>query len=56
MEHKCQYCGAPLPEDAAFCHCCARSQITKKAMLPPEKHPRGFVRRPPRQSAQAFCW
>ena len=39
MEHKCQYCGAPLPEDAAFCHCCAKSQITKKVMLPPEKHP-----------------
>ena len=36
---KCQYCGAPLPEDAAFCHCCAKSQITKKAMLPPEKQP-----------------
>ena len=39
MEHKCQYCGAPLPEDAAFCHCCAKSQITKKVMLPPEKQP-----------------
>lgn len=37
MEHKCQYCGAPLPEDAAFCPCCAKSQITKKPMLPPEK-------------------
>ncbi len=37
MEHKCQYCGAPLSEDAAFCPCCAKSQITKKPMLPPEK-------------------
>ena len=37
MEHKCQYCGAPLPEGAAFCPCCAKSQITKKTMLPPEK-------------------
>ena len=37
MEHKCLYCGAPLPEDAAFCHCCARSQRGKRPFLPPRR-------------------
>ena len=40
MEHKCLYCGAPLPEGAFFCHCCARSQGQKRLFLPPRRHRR----------------
>jgi len=40
MEHKCLYCGTPLPEDAAFCHCCARSQSKKRPFLPPKRRRR----------------
>lgn len=37
MEKKCVYCGAPLPGDASFCHCCARSQQEKRLFLPPRR-------------------
>lgn len=37
MDHKCVYCGAPLPDGASFCHCCARSQLRKKPMDPPRR-------------------
>lgn len=40
MEKKCVYCGAPLPGDAAFCHCCARSQSGKRPFLPPKRRRR----------------
>ncbi len=40
MEKKCVYCGAPLPGDAAFCHCCARTQNGKRLFLPPNRHRR----------------
>ena len=51
MEKKCIYCGAPLPEGAAFCHCCAKNQLSKKAMRPPLPH----VRRLFRTAALAVC-
>lgn len=40
MEKKCVYCGAPLPGDASFCHCCARSQQEKRLFLPPRRRRR----------------
>ena len=40
MEKKCVYCGASLPGDAAFCHCCTRSQQEKRLFLPPKRHRR----------------
>ena len=40
MEKKCVYCGASLPGDAAFCHCCAGSQRQKRLFLPPKRHRR----------------
>lgn len=40
MEKKCVYCGAPLPGDAAFCHCCARSQQEKRLFFPPRRRRR----------------
>ena len=40
MEKKCVYCGAPLPGDASFCHCCARSQQEKRLFLPPRRRHR----------------
>lgn len=40
MEKKCVYCGAPLPGDAVFCHCCARSQQEKRLFLPPRRRRR----------------
>ena len=30
MEHKCPHCGAPLPEDAAFCPHCAKDIHPRK--------------------------
>ena len=41
MEKKCVYCGAPLPGDASFCHCCAGSQREKRLFLPPKRRRRG---------------
>lgn len=38
---KCRFCGAELPEDAAFCPYCARSQLEKQQFHPPvPKHTR----------------
>ncbi len=34
MEH-CKFCGAELPEGAAFCPYCARSQLEKQPLSPP---------------------
>lgn len=51
MEKKCVYCGAPLPEGAAFCHCCARNQLSKKAIHPPIPHVRHLFR----AAALAVC-
>lgn len=34
---KCIYCGQPLPDQAAFCHHCAGSQLSKQRMLPPKR-------------------
>ncbi len=51
MEKTCIYCGAPLPEGAAFCHCCARNQLPKKAIRPPVPHVRHLFR----AAALAFC-
>lgn len=33
----CIYCGQPLPDEAAFCHHCAGSQLSKQLMLPPKR-------------------
>lgn len=44
MEKKCVYCGAPLPGDASFCHCCARSQQEKRLFFPPRR--RRWIRWP----------
>ena len=51
MEKTCIYCGAPLPEGAAFCHCCARNQLPKKAIRPPLPHVRHLFR----ATALAVC-
>lgn len=51
MEKTCIYCGAPLPEGAAFCHCCARNQLPKKAIRPPLPHVRHLFR----AAALAVC-
>lgn len=51
MEKTCIYCGAPLPEGAAFCHCCAKNQLPKKAIRPPIPHVRHLFR----ATALAVC-
>lgn len=51
MEKTCIYCGAPLPEGAAFCHCCAGNQLPKKAIRPPLPHVRHLFR----AAALAVC-
>ena len=35
MQHICPHCGAPLPEDAAFCPACARDVHTRKKARTP---------------------
>lgn len=40
MEKKCLYCGAVLPQEASFCHCCAKNQRTKRLVRLPRGHRR----------------
>lgn len=46
MEH-CKFCGAELPEGAAFCPYCARSQLEKQPLSPPapkrRRRPGGWI-------------
>lgn len=38
MEKTCIHCGAPLPEDAAFCPVCARAQMIAAPVKPLRRH------------------
>lgn len=45
MEWKtCPYCGAQMPEEAAFCPHCARSVNSRKEIHPPRRLPRRVIR------------
>ena len=43
-EKNCPHCGAVLPEEAAFCPCCARSVNSRKEIHPPRRLSRRAVR------------
>ena len=40
MFKKCRYCGKPLPEEAAFCPYCARSQLDAQEAPEPPRSPK----------------
>lgn len=40
MYKKCRYCGKPLPEEAAFCPYCARSQLEAQEAPEPPRPPK----------------
>ena len=40
MSKNCRYCGKPLPEEAAFCPYCARSQLDAQEAPEPPKPPK----------------
>ena len=44
---RCKFCGAELPEGAAFCPYCARSQLEKQPLCPPapkrRRRPGGWI-------------
>ncbi len=41
---KCIHCGSPLPDEASFCHKCAKSQIEKQRPLPPKSGKKKMLR------------
>ena len=40
MSKNCRYCGKPLPEEAAFCPYCARSQLDAQEAPEPPRSPK----------------
>ena len=40
MSKNCIHCGAALPDEAAFCHTCAQSQLEKQLSMPPKPRSR----------------
>ena len=40
MSKNCRYCGKPLPEEAAFCPYCARSQLDAQEAPEPSRSPK----------------
>ena len=43
MEKQCWNCGAALPEAAAFCPHCAKSQVERRAVRPPRRWRKGLL-------------